>query len=76
LTFSVLYKQKSSVFRDVNMYPSVGILVGIALFGAPGTEVFPLWGWGWREKLPRGDFGAGIREETSISANSLNPSIA
>jgi hypothetical protein len=35
---------------------------GISLFGALETEIFSLWGRGWREKLPRRNFGAGIDE--------------
>jgi hypothetical protein len=49
--------------------------VGTDLFGAPEMEIFPPWGRGWREKLPRGDFGAGIGEEASVSVDSSNMSI-
>jgi hypothetical protein len=48
--------------------------MGIAQFGAPATEIFPPWGW--KEKLPREDFGAGIGEETSVLVDSPNLSIA
>jgi hypothetical protein len=41
--------------RLPNLHPSVRIPAGIAPFEAPEMEIFPPWGW--REKLPRGDFG-------------------
>jgi hypothetical protein len=63
------------VFRDVNLHLSVEIPAGIVPFGALEIEIFPPWGRGWREKLPRGDFGAGIREEASVPAVFPNPSI-
>jgi hypothetical protein len=62
------------VFMDVNLHLSVEIPAGIVL-GALGIEIFPPWGRGWREKLPHGDFGAGIGEEASVRAVSPNPSI-
>jgi hypothetical protein len=62
--------------RDVNLHPSVGIPAGIALFGGPGTKIFSPWGRGWRDELPREDFGAGIGEEASVPADFPNPSIA
>jgi hypothetical protein len=39
-------------------------------------EIFSLWKRGWREKLSRGNFGARIRKEAFVLADSSNPSIA
>jgi hypothetical protein len=48
--------------RDVNLHPSVEISAG----RISKTEFFPPWGRGWREKLPRGNFGAGMRPSLQI----------
>jgi hypothetical protein len=55
---------KPNIVRDVNLHPSVGILAGIAPFGAPGTGIFHPWGW--RKKLLHRYFGAGIGKEASV----------
>jgi hypothetical protein len=56
------------VIRDVNLHPPVGIPAGIAPFGPPGTEIFPLWGR--RKKLPRRGHQAGIGEEAFVPTDS------
>jgi hypothetical protein len=61
--------------RDVNLHPLVGISVEIAPFGAPKMGIFSPWGRGWRQNLPRWQFGAGIGEGTSVPADSPNPPI-
>ncbi|MCI71407.1 hypothetical protein A2U01_0092670, partial [Trifolium medium] len=59
--------------RDVNLHPSERIPAGITPFEAPKAEIFSPWGRGWRQKLRRGHFGAGIGEDTSVPADSPNP---
>jgi hypothetical protein len=53
----------------------VGIPAGIFLFEVSGMESFSQWKQRWREKLSRGNFEAGIGEETSVPADSSNLSI-
>ncbi|MCI86464.1 hypothetical protein A2U01_0107745, partial [Trifolium medium] len=60
--------------RDVNLHLSERIPVGIAPFGDPQTGSFSPWGRGWRQKLLRRHFRAGIGDEASVLADSPNPS--
>ncbi|PNX93354.1 hypothetical protein L195_g016506 [Trifolium pratense] len=58
--------------RDVNLQPSEQIPAGIAPFEALKTGIFSSWGRGWRQKLSRRHFGAGIEDETSVPVDSPN----
>jgi hypothetical protein len=53
----------------------VEIPIEIAPSGVLEIEIFFTLGRGWRENLPRGNFGVGIEEEASVPADSLNPSL-
>ncbi|MCI42619.1 hypothetical protein A2U01_0063856, partial [Trifolium medium] len=39
------------------------------VWSSENRDFFP-WGWGWRQKFPRGHFGAGIGDEASVPADS------